>query len=103
MSEPEILFERKGCAGFVTLNRPKALNAATDNMVRLLARQLDLWENDSAIDRVVVKAAGERAFCAGGDLRLLYEQKQAGKVSDSVAFWRDEYTLNHRIKHYPKP
>lgn len=102
-SEPEILFERRGCAGFVTLNRPHALNAATDNMVRLLAKQLDLWENDSAIGRVVVRAAGERAFCAGGDIRALYEQYQAGEVRKSIDFWRDEYTLNHRIKHYPKP
>lgn len=100
---PEILFERRGCAGFVTLNRPHALNAATDNMVRQLARQLDLWENDSAIDRVVVKAAGERAFCAGGDIRALYEQYRAGEVQKSIDFWRVEYTLNHRIKHYPKP
>lgn len=103
MSEPEILFERKGCAGFVTLNRPHALNAATDNMVRALAKQLDLWENDSAIDRIVVKAAGERAFCAGGDIRALYELYKAGEVQKSIDFWRVEYTLNHRIKHYPKP
>ncbi len=101
--EPEILFERQGCAGFVTLNRPHALNAATDNMVRQLARQLDLWENDSAIDRVVVRAAGDRAFCAGGDIRALYEQYKAGEVSKSIDFWRVEYTLNHRIKNYPKP
>jgi len=102
-TEPEILFERQGCAGFVTLNRPHALNAATDNMVRQLARQLDLWENDSAIDRVVVRAAGDRAFCAGGDIRALYEQYKSGDVQKSIDFWRVEYTLNHRIKHYPKP
>jgi enoyl-CoA hydratase len=102
-AEPEILFERRGCAGFVTLNRPHALNSATDNMVRQLAKQLDLWEHDSAIDRIVVKAAGERAFCAGGDIRALYEQYKAGEVRESIDFWRVEYTLNHRIKHYPKP
>jgi enoyl-CoA hydratase len=103
MSEQEILFERRGCAGFVTLNRPQALNAATDNMVRQLAKQLDLWEHDSAIDRIVVKAVGDRAFCAGGDIRALYEQYNAGGVQQSIDFWRVEYTLNHRIKHYPKP
>lgn len=101
--ETEILFERRGCAGFVTLNRPHALNAATGNMVRQLAKQLDVWENDSAINRVVVRAAGERAFCAGGDIRALYEQYKAGEVQKSIDFWREEYTLNHRIKHYPKP
>lgn len=102
-SESEILFERRGCAGFVTLNRPYALNAATDNMVRQLAKQLDLWENDSAIDRVVLRAVGERAFCAGGDIRALYEQYRAGEVQKSIDFWREEYTLNNRIKQYPKP
>lgn len=101
--EPEILFERRGCAGFVTLNRPKQLNAATDAMIRQLARQLDAWENDSAIYRVVIRANGDRAFCAGGDLRALYQQHKAGEVQTSIDFWRAEYTLNHRIKHYPKP
>jgi len=101
--EPEILFERRGCAGFVTLNRPHALNAATDNMVRQLAKQLDVWENDSAISRVVLRATGERAFCAGGDIRALYEQYKTGEVQKSIDFWHEEYTLNHRIKHYPKP
>lgn len=79
-TEPEILFERRGCAGFVTLNRPQALNAATDNMIRRLARQLDLWENDSAIDRVVVVAAGERAFCAGGD----FDAMTAGDIAAAM-------------------
>jgi enoyl-CoA hydratase len=99
----EILFDRRGCAGVVTLNRPQALNAATHGIVVALARQLDRWENDSAISRVVIRAAGERAFCAGGDIRALYDQAQSGELEKSIAFWRDEYILNHRIKHYPKP
>src|SRR5256885_13365077 len=62
----EILFERRGAAGVVTLNRPKALNAVTHEMVRALARQLEAWANDAAVTRVIITAAGERAFSAGG-------------------------------------
>ena len=68
-AEPEILFERRGAAGLVTLNRPQALNAVTLGMVRALARQLGEWENDPAVTRVIVTASGGRAFSAGGDIR----------------------------------
>ena len=103
MSEPEIICERRGAAGLVTLNRPKALNAITHGMVGELARALDRWETDPAITRIVVEAAGEKAFSAGGDIRALYEAGQAGKQAESLRFWRDEYRLNIRIKRYPKP
>ena len=73
MPEPDILFERRGVAGLITLNRPQALNAVTHAMVRALAKQLDEWADDPAVDRVVITAAGERAFSAGGDIRDLYE------------------------------
>ena len=74
----EILFERRGAAGLVTLNRPKALNAVTHGMVRALRAELDRWANDPAITRVVVMAAGERAFSAGGDIRALYDLLPVG-------------------------
>ena len=67
--EPEVLFERRGTAGIVTLNRPAALNAVTAGMVRLLHEQLAAWRDDPAVTRVLVTAAGDRAFSAGGDLR----------------------------------
>src|ERR1700738_2137855 len=73
MSEPEVLIERRGCAGFLTLNRPRALNALNLGMVRAIAAALDEWERDDAVARVVTTGAGGRAFCAGGDIRLLYE------------------------------
>lgn len=101
--ETEISFERRGAAGIVTLNRPKALNAVTHDMVRALARQLDAWRNDPAIARVVITAAGERAFSAGGDIRALYEFGRAGRQAEMLTFWRDEYPLNVAIKRYPKP
>ena len=66
--EPEIIFDRRGAAGIVILNRPKALNAVTHGMVRALAAQLEAWARDGAVTRVIVTAAGERAFSAGGDL-----------------------------------
>src|SRR3954470_9948562 len=99
----EILFERRGAAGIVTLNRPKALNAVTHDMVRALARQLEAWANDPAVTRVVITAAGERAFSAGGDIRALYELGRAGRQAEALTFWRDEYPLNALIKRYPKP
>src|SRR5689334_17483563 len=102
-STPEILFERRGAAGIVTLNRPAALNAVTHGMVRALRAQLDAWRDDPSITRVVVTAAGERAFSAGGDLRRLYDLGQAGQHEEALDFWRDEYALNAVIKHYPKP
>ncbi|HTQ82235.1 MAG TPA: enoyl-CoA hydratase/isomerase family protein [Pseudolabrys sp.] len=102
-AEPEILFERRGAAGMVTLNRPKALNAVTHAMVLVLRAQLDAWADDPAITRVVVVAAGDRAFSAGGDIRHLYDLGKAGKPDEALQFWRDEYPLNAAIKNYRKP
>ena len=102
-TEPEILFERRGTAGIVTLNRPKALNAVTHGMLRALRAKLDEWAHDDGVTRVVVRAAGERAFCAGGDLRALYEQGRAGRQEEALIFFREEYALNAAIKRYPKP
>ena len=99
----DILFERRGAAGVVILNRPHALNAVTHNMVRLLAANLADWANDSAVTRIIVTAAGGRAFSAGGDLRALYELGRAGRYEEALGFWRDEYRLNAMIKSYRKP
>jgi enoyl-CoA hydratase len=103
LMDPEILFDRRGAAGIVTLNRPKALNAVSLGMVHALARQLAAWADDAAVTRVVVMAAGDRAFSAGGDLRSLYDLGRAGRQAEALTFWRDEYRLNAAIKHYPKP
>ncbi|THD43783.1 MAG: enoyl-CoA hydratase/isomerase family protein [Bradyrhizobium sp.] len=95
--------ERRGAAGLIILDRPQALNALTLPMVRLMARALDAFERDSRVERVVIASAGGRAFCAGGDIRLLYEQGKAGDHAAQLAFWREEYQLNRRIKRYAKP
>jgi enoyl-CoA hydratase len=103
MSEPEVILEQRGRAGLITLNRPKALNALNLGMVRSIAAALDAFEMDDKVARVVIAGAGGRAFCAGGDIRLLYEQGRAGDHDAERAFWREEYILNRRIKRYPKP
>jgi len=102
-SESEILLDRRGTAGIVTLNRPAALNAVTRVMVRTLHDALERWRHDGAVSRVIVMAAGGRAFSAGGDLRQIYEAGRAGRQDGSIAFWREEYALNAAIKRYPKP
>ena len=101
--DQEIICERRGAAGYVLLNRPKALNALSHGMVRELARALDAWENDPAVTRIVVTASGEKAFCAGGDIRALHDLGKAGRQDEMLAFWREEYILNARIQSYPKP
>jgi enoyl-CoA hydratase len=99
----DIMFERRGAAGLITLNRPQALNAVTHDMVRCLHAQLDAWGRDPAITRVVICAAGGRAFSAGGDIRALYDLAQAGRHAEAQQFWRDEYPLNVAIKNFRKP
>lgn len=101
--QTDILFERRGSAGVVTLNRPKALNALTHEMVRALHATLKSWAGDTNVTRVVVTANGERAFCAGGDIRALYDQGRAGQQKEALEFFREEYALNAFIKRYPKP
>jgi enoyl-CoA hydratase len=103
VNEADILFERRGTAGLVILNRPHALNAVSHDMVRVLARQLAEWENDPAVTRVIITANGGRAFSAGGDLRALYDLGRAGHYDEALGFFRDEYALNARIKRYRKP
>lgn len=104
----EILFERRGSIGLVTLNRPKALNALTLGMIRLFDPQLRAWAADPAIKAVVIQGAGEKAFCAGGDVVSLYEAGKAarggqGDGANIRAFFSEEYVLNRLIKNLPKP
>jgi enoyl-CoA hydratase len=102
MHEAEIQFERRGAVGLVTLSRPKALNALTHAMCVSLRLQLDVWAIADEIKTIVVQGAGDRAFCAGGDIRSLYESGKAG-TPYAREFYRDEYILDAVIKHYPKP
>ena len=104
MTQPtDVIVEKRGRAGVFILNRPQALNALTLGMVRDIAFALDAFERDDGVDRILVLGAGERAFCAGGDVRWLYERGRAGEHVEQCAFFREEYSLNARIKAYPKP
>ena len=104
MSEAEILFEVKDGLGVITLNRPKALNALTHGMILELEKVIPGWEKDPAIKAVVLRGAGDRAFCAGGDVTNLYREG-TGKTSGTLRrdFFRDEYIVNRRIYRYAKP
>jgi enoyl-CoA hydratase len=102
-SEPELLLRKDGRAGRITLNRPKALNAVTYGMVKGIAKALDEWEADDEVQLLVIDAAGDRAFAAGGDIKDLYEQGRAGNFRWGREFWADEYRMNARIASYPKP
>ncbi|MEL0022362.1 MAG: enoyl-CoA hydratase/isomerase family protein, partial [Rickettsiales bacterium] len=99
--DPESLFELRDGIAEVTLNRPRALNALTLDMVRIFDPQLAAWESDDAIRAVVVRGAGERAFCAGGDIQKLYDGGPKSQITQD--FFREEYRLNRRIHNYPKP
>ncbi|TGE00116.1 enoyl-CoA hydratase/isomerase family protein [Methylobacterium nonmethylotrophicum] len=102
-ADDAVLCERRGAAGLITLNRPKALNALTLEMVRAIRAALEAWAADPAVTRVVVQGAGERAFCAGGDIRRIHEEGSAGRYAQAQTFFREEYELNALIQRYAKP
>jgi enoyl-CoA hydratase len=99
----DVIITRRGHAGLIQLNRPRALNALTPAIVQQMGQALDAFEREPAIAHVVVYAAPGRAFCAGGDIRQLYEQIKRGDYAAARAFWATEYRLNRRIKRYSKP
>ncbi|KQZ98507.1 3-hydroxyisobutyryl-CoA hydrolase [Mesorhizobium sp. Root157] len=96
----EIRLEIEGQAGVVTLNRPKALNAVTHQMVNALANALEAWQDDDRVKLVLIRGEG-RAFSAGGDILQVYEAGRAGKLP--VDFFADEYRLNALIARFAKP
>ena len=98
----QIISRKRGSIGHITLNRPEALNALTEEMCVGITRALQSYAADPEIGAVVIDGAGERAFCAGGDVILLHD---SGKAGDDRAenFWRTEYALNEYISRYPKP
>ena len=99
----DVLIRREGRAGRITLNRPKALNALTYEMLTGIERALDSWADDAAVELVVIDAAGDKAFAAGGDIVDLYRTGREGDFSFGRRFWADEYRLNAMIANYPKP
>jgi enoyl-CoA hydratase len=101
--EPEIVCRREGAAGTILLNRPRALNALNREMIDGMRAALDAWENEPGVRHVVIRGAGERAFCAGGDIRLMTQLVREGRGAEALDFWHAEYQLNCRLHRYRKP
>ena len=92
--------------GILTLDRPKALNSLSLDMVRALTAALLAWREDSAIEAVVLTSTSEKALCAGGDIRFFHQLGQATPQGGGALledFFTEEYALNHLIHFYPKP
>ena len=98
----EVLTHVDGHVGFITLNRPKAINSLTHPMVTATDATLIRWAADDSVAAVVVTGAGDRGLCAGGDVVALYHSAKVGGA-DARKFFFDEYRLNARIGAYPKP
>jgi enoyl-CoA hydratase len=101
----EVLFERRGAAAIVTFNRPKALNALTLPMFHALDPQIAAWEQDPAVGCILVRGAGGKAFCAGGDVRAIAEGGPGLGGADDLkrVFFRDEYRLIRRVHRLKTP
>jgi enoyl-CoA hydratase len=104
-SSEEILFDRAGGLATLTINRPQALNALTLANYRRIAPMLAAWAADPGVWAVVVRGAGGRAFCAGGDVRAIYQAGRgiAGDPALPAVFFAEEYRLIRAIHHFPKP
>ena len=99
----DIHIRQEGCAGRITLTRPKALNALSYEMCLAIDRALKSWASDDAVALVLIDASGDKAFCAGGDIAEMYSTGMAGDYSYGRQFWADEYRMNARMAEYPKP
>jgi enoyl-CoA hydratase len=98
----EVMIRGERALRRLTLNRPKALNALTLGMTLIMTERLTAWASDPEVGAVMIDGAGERALCAGGDLRGLYDAAKAG-TRFPEKFWADEYRLDLLIARYPKP
>jgi enoyl-CoA hydratase len=101
MNEDILLTRRVGRVGVATLNRPKLLNVIDIDLIGALSRRLEIWANAPDIRAVLVRGAGDRAFCAGGDVRAVFERRGDDNFMDKV--YRVEYLLDEMISRYPKP
>lgn len=102
MSDAEVLFEKRGNIGLITLNRPKALNSLTHGMCVAITAQLAEWKTAPSVQAVVVVGAGDKAFCAGGDVVKVTQSYKAG-TGEWRDFFHDEYLMNIAIHEFPKP
>ncbi|HBO0349214.1 TPA: enoyl-CoA hydratase/isomerase family protein [Pseudomonas aeruginosa] len=101
-NESPVLASVRNRVGHLTLNRPAGLNALTLQMVRIMWHQLQAWESEPEVLAVVLRASGEKAFCAGGDIRALYDSYQTGDDKHHI-FLEEKYALDQYIHGYSKP
>ncbi len=99
----DVLIEHRGRALWLTLNRPAAMNALTRPMCNTIQRALYDSLGDTNVALVVVEGAGERAFCAGGDVVAMYHAGRSGDAAAWDGFFHDEYRMNQTIARYPDP
>ena len=99
----DIFIRKSGYIGHITLNRPDVLNSLTYSMILSIEKALIEWETDESIALIIIDAEGDRAFCAGGDIQILYENGFKKNFAYGKKFWADEYRLNERISNYKKP
>jgi enoyl-CoA hydratase len=99
----DINIRKNGNIGHITLTREKILNALSHDMALQIEKALHDWSNDDGVKLVLIDAAGEKAFCAGGDVQDLYAKGKAGDYENGTNFWRDEYRLNALIADYNRP
>lgn len=99
----DLLWEQKGHLGVITLNRPKALNSLTTDMVEKLGMILNHWKCKDDVSAVLIKGAGGKAFCAGGDVKAVVTMGRAGDVAGARRFFRSEYHTDAEIAGYKKP
>ncbi|MBR0658722.1 enoyl-CoA hydratase/isomerase family protein [Neoroseomonas oryzicola] len=102
-AEPSLVVTKEGVAGTLLMNRPKALNALDQAMIRAFSAAIAAWRDDAAVKLVVLEGAGGRAFCAGGDVRALRTAAMAGDRATVEAFFSEEYEVNAGIASFPKP
>jgi enoyl-CoA hydratase len=100
--EPAVVVRVHDGLGHLTLNRPRAINALSHEMVHLMQSALDHWADDPTVRAVVIDGAGERGLCAGGDIVAIYDDARAGGTA-SIDYWADEYRLDATIANYGKP
>jgi enoyl-CoA hydratase len=102
VQDGDVIVRGHGALRQLTLNRPKALNALTLDMALGMTALLREWSTDPAVGAILLDGAGDRAFCAGGDIRALYDAATSGG-SLPARFWFAEYHLDLLIARYPKP
>jgi enoyl-CoA hydratase len=103
ITEQETVFGTQGKLATILLNRPKALNALSPTQFQTLDDRLRQWDDDDSVAVVLIEGAGGKAFCAGGDIKAVWEGRKRGDEAGNRALFRHEYRMDRRIHHYCKP